>query len=126
MENENEIPQTEIEQTDWLTQEAEQFAPTTTYDKTPNLKIEPNKVYELEIDFNKPFYKFASKYKNSKGDVITKVVIPVTYGGQKLTWFLNSANPLYRQVIESGIKKQNVIKIVATGIGMDIKYNMVA
>ena len=110
------------QQTNWLDQEiAELTANTnTTFEKLPSLKLLPNKIVEVEVDFSQPFQKWADRIHKS-----TKAIIPVTSAGTKMNFWLNVKNPLYAQICTAGKNKQTKFKIIQTGTAQDTKYNLV-
>jgi hypothetical protein len=113
---------TEIKQTNlsWIDEELK-TPNKPTYEQMPSLKLQPNKITEIEIDFSSPFKKWIDK--NAK---ITKAIIPVrTVAGEKMIFWLNTRNPLYHQLCEKGKTGQTKFKIVQTGTQADTRYNLV-
>ena len=110
------------QQTNWLDQEIAELTTTnpTTFEKLPSLKLLPNKITEIEVDFSLPFQKWNDSIHKS-----TKAIIPVTSAGTKMNFWLNVKNPLYGLICNAGKKGQCKFKIIQTGTAQDTKYNLV-
>jgi hypothetical protein len=113
---------TNEQQKTWLDVEAEKFKQHATYEELPSLKLQPNVVAELVIDFSKPFQEWNGE---QNGKTITKKIIPITFSGQKMNWWLNVKNPIYQDVIKAGKSGQNTIKVLQTGTQANTKYVLV-
>lgn len=112
----------QTEKQNWLTDEAEELkknAPAD-YEKLPSLKLEENKIAEIEIDFAHPFQEWSGETK--AGAPITKKIIPVTCKGEKMNFWLNVKNPIYRKIIELGNNGQTKFKIQQQGKQAETKY----
>ena len=110
------------QQKTWLDEEAKQFANTTTFEELPSLKLQPNVIAELTIDFSKPF----QEWKGEQGDkTITKKIVPVTLAGQRLNWWLNVKNPVYKELIHAGQSGTTQFKVLQTGTQANTKYVLV-
>lgn len=109
-------------QTNWLEQEIAELTSTSeiSFEKLPSLKLVPNKIAEIEVDFSKPFQKWADKIHKS-----TKAIIPITSEGIKMNFWLNVKNPLYGQLCNAGKNGQTKFKVLQTGNKQDTKYNLV-
>jgi hypothetical protein len=114
----------EQNQANWLNVEADKLTQPTQYEELPSLKLQPNVVTEFEIDFSKPFRDFMEK--DEKGVVlkITKI-IPVTYNGNRMNFWLNVKNPVYREIITNGKTGQTKFKVLRTGSQQNTKYVLV-
>lgn len=110
----------EAQLTNWLEEELKQNSSPLPYDKRPALKLIPNKVVELDVDFSKPFYKWEDRIHKS-----FKAVIPVKVNGENLSFWVNVKNPIYRQICEKGKAGITKIKIVQTGSQAETRYNLV-
>lgn len=110
-------------QNTWLDEEAKNLTEHKTYEDLPALKLVPNVVAELTLDFSKPFDKWDGK--DAKGEPITKKIIPVTLNGTRMVWWLNVKNPVYREVILLGQQGKNTIKVLQTGTQANTKYVLV-
>ena len=111
------------QQTNWLDQEAEQFKNTNAnYEELPSLKLQPNVIAELTIDFAKPFDEWTGE---QNGKTIKKKIIPVTLAGTRMVWWLNVKNPIYKDVINGGKSGQKIFKILQTGTQASTKYVLV-
>ncbi len=106
--------------TNWLEDELKTTNAPTPYEKRPALKITPNKVVEIDVDFSKPFYKWEDKIHKS-----FKAVIPITLKDEKMYFWVNIKNPIYRQICEKGKSGITKLKIVQTGSQADTRYNLV-
>jgi len=109
-------------QTNWLDTEAEQFKTQTTYEELPSLKLTPNVIAEVTIDFSKPFTEWVGE---NNGKTVTKKIIPVTLAGQKMVWWLNVKNPVYREIITAGRTGTTIFKVLQTGTQANTKYVLV-
>ena len=108
------------ELTNWLDEELNSVQSPSPYEKRPALKMQPNKIVEMEIDFSKPFYKWEDKIHKS-----FKAVIPITVNGEKLHFWVNTRNPLYREICQKGKAGITKLKIIQTGSQQDTRYNLV-
>ena len=114
--------QKEETQTTWLDDEAKQFTTQTDYEELPSLKLQPNVITEITIDFSEAF----NEWKGEQGDkTITKKIVPVLFNGTKMNWWLNVKNPVYREIVNAGIAGQKVFKILQTGTQANTKYVLV-
>jgi hypothetical protein len=109
-------------QNTWLDEEAKQLTEHKNYEELPSLKLVPNVVAELTIDFSKPFDKWVGE---NQGKSVTKRIIPITLNGTKMVWWLNVKNPIYREIITLGMTGKNVIKVLQTGTQANTKYVLV-
>ena len=120
MEKQKNITQTK-EQKNWLQKELDETKSLAfDMDKKPALKLEENKIAEIEIDFSKPF----EMWTDSETETVKKI-IPVTFKGESLVWWLNVKNPIYHQIIEKGINGQTKFKVLQTGTKQNTKYTLV-
>lgn len=102
----------------WLEEEHKSLGEEKVFEQLPALKFEENKITEVVVDFSKKFDKWTSDGK-------TKAIIPVMYQGNKYVWWLNCANPLYRQVVDAGLRDQRLFKVLRTGSADKTKYILV-
>lgn len=109
-------------QQNWLDVEIAELSQNTTtqFEKLPSLKLLPNKITEIEVDFSAPFQKWNDSIHKS-----TKAIIPITSNGVKMNFWLNVKNPLYGQICNAGKNNQTKFKIIQTGTAQDTKYNLV-
>lgn len=122
MENKNATTQTQGDLT-WLEEEAKQTTQTSApFDKLPAMKLEENKIAEIEIDFGKPFQKYNTE---NNGKAITKAIIPVKHEGISKNFWCNVKNPIYHELIEAGRNGQQKFKILQTGNRENTKYILV-
>ena len=123
MDEQNEIKPIETEQhKSWLDEEAEQFKNEHDYEELPSLKLVPNEVTEIEIDFSEEFHKWQGE---QGGKSIIKKIVPVMVKGVKMNWWLNVKNPVYREIVNAGISGQKSFKILQTGTQANTKYVLV-
>ena len=108
--------------TNWLDEEAKQFTQHTEYEELPSLKLQPNVIAEVTIDFSKPFQEWKGEQGNK---TITKKIVPVILAGTRMNWWLNVKNPIYRELITAGKTGQKVFKILQTGTQQNTKYVLV-
>jgi len=107
-------------QDDWLKKEAEKMKDEVfDGERLPALKLEENKIAELEIDFSKPFEVWTSD------EGVIKKIIPVTFKGEKLVWWLNVKNPIYGQIVRKGLAGLTKVKVLQTGTQKNTKYTLI-
>lgn len=106
----------------WLEEEikATQSGTSSNFEKLPSLKLLPNKITEITVDFSQPFAKWADKIHKQ-----TKAIVPVTSNGTKMNFWLNVKNPLYAQICNAGKAGKTTFKILQTGSQAETKYNLV-
>lgn len=104
----------------WMEDELKQTQAPQQFETLPSLKLQPNKLAEIEVDFSKPFPTWVDN--ESK---VVKAIIPVTFAGAKLNFWLNKRNPLYRQLIEKGKAGVRKFKILQTGMQKETRYNLI-
>lgn len=104
----------------WIEQEQKELPTQEEFIKLPALKLEENKVAELEINFSNPFSTWTDPETKKK-----KAIIPVLHEGVNKNWWLNKANPIYRELLALGKANQNKIKILQTGTQNKTKYILV-
>lgn len=107
-------------QKNWLAEEIEENkGQAFDGEKLPALKLEENKITEIEIDFSKPFDKWTAE------DGVVKKIVPVIVNNEKFVWWVNVKNPIYSQILqkgEAGIKK---LKVLQTGTQKNTRYAIV-
>lgn len=106
----------------WLDEEAKQLSTRTEYEDLPSLKLIPNVVTEISIDFSKPFDKWSGE---NNGKPVVKRIVPVTLNGNKMVWWLNTKNPVYSEIIKLGQQGQSLFKVLQTGTQANTKYVLV-
>ena len=105
----------------WLEEELKKAAtPTAQYEKLESLKLEAGKIVKFSIDFSKPF----EKWTDPKTGVI-KAIIPVTHKEVKKNFWLNTKNPLFRELLERGKKGETTFAVSTNGSQKDTKYSIV-
>ena len=110
-----------ITEENWIDKELKESAANQPMgERLDGLKIEENKITEIQVDFSKPW----SKWEDIETKTIKKI-IPVIHEGKKKNFWLNTKNPLYKQLLELGKKGQTIFKIVRMGKTKDTRYNLV-
>ena len=113
--------ETQTNNTDWLAKEEETFKNTnTTYETLPSLKLVPNVLTEMTIDFSVPFQKW-----NDETNKTMKAIVPVTVNGTKMNWWINIKNPIYAELIRAGRTGKTQFKILQTGTLKNTRYTLV-
>lgn len=108
----------------WLEEEAKKLVQPTQYEELPSLKLQNNVVTEFEVDFSKPFRDFLEK--DEKGVILkTTKIIPVINNGNRMNFWLNVKNPIYREIITAGKTGQTQFKVLRTGTQDKTKYVLV-
>ena len=105
----------------WLDEELKSNTTPTNFETLPALKLLPNKLADVEIDFSKPFNKWEDPV--NKGTV--KAIIPLTFAGVKMNFWLNTKNPLYHELLTKAKTGQTKFKILQTGTQKETRYNLV-
>lgn len=109
--------------TNWLDDEAAKLTQPTDFEKLPALKLTPNVVTEIDVDISKPFQEWIGD--DTKGKTVTKKLIPVNVAGTRMLWWLNKANPLYREIINGCKAGTTKFKVLQTGTQANTKYVLV-
>jgi hypothetical protein len=108
------------EQEDWLAKEIEENkGQAFDGEKLPALKLEENKITEIEVDFSKPFDKWTAE------DGVVKKIVPVVVKEEKFVWWVNVKNPIYSQILQKGEEGTNKFKILQTGNQQSTRYTIV-
>ena len=110
----------DIKETSWIEEELKQLQTPTNFETLPALKLQPNKLAEIEVDISKPFGQWIDPTSKA-----VKAIIPVTFQGQKLNFWLNKRNPLYHQLMDKAKTGITKFKILQTGTQKDTRYNLV-
>ena len=105
----------------WLNEEIEETK-TQAFDgeRKPAFKLEEGKIFEIDIDFSKPFDKWVDPNDNTS----IKKILPVKYKGEDKVWWLNVKNPIYQQILLAGKQGQTKFKVTQTGTGKNTKYSL--
>jgi hypothetical protein len=104
----------------WLDEELKSIQSFEGGEKLPSLKFPENELLEVDIDFSKQFNTYHDELNKS-----IKKIIPVTYNGKRMIWWLNCSNPIYHKVLELGKKGQTHFKILRTGSMKATRYTLV-
>jgi hypothetical protein len=85
--------------------------------------MEPNKIYDIIIDISKPFEKYNTT--NTKGQNITKAIIPILHNQEKKIWWLNTKNPTYKELLQEIRQGRTKFKVIQVGNQADTRYNII-
>ena len=108
----------------WIEGELSMIPTKNEYIKVPSLKFEEeNRIYEIEVDFSKPFEKYLTK--DDKGKDIAKAIIPVKFQGQDRVWWLNKKNPCFRELLDGGKLGKTKFKVMRQGTAQQTKYILI-
>lgn len=108
------------DQENWLAKEIEENkGQAFDGEKLPALKLEENKITEIEIDFSKPFDKWTAD------DGVIKKIVPVTVNNEKFVWWVNVKNPIYSQILQKGEAGISKFKVLQTGTQQNTRYTIV-
>ena len=104
----------------WLSEEAKTLKDEAfDGERLPALKLQEKVITELEIDFTKPFESWTSE------EGVVKKILPVTYKGEKLVWWLNVKNPVYSAIIRKGSQGVTKFKVLQTGTQKNTRYTLI-
>lgn len=106
-------------QVNWVNDEL-RTTQSTTYEKFPSLKLEEGKITEIVVDFSKPF----ESWKDPQSSAIKKI-IPCAWNGVRHVFWLNSTNPLYREMLTLSKQGKVAFKIMRTGQAKATRYTLV-
>ena len=115
-----ETEQAKVDQQDWIAAElAKLQEERPNIEQVEGLKMVENKLYEIDVDVSKPWEKWID---NTNG--VVKKIIPVMFEDKPYNFWLNTANPLYKALLERCQTGQTVFKITRTGKAKDTRYNI--
>lgn len=89
-------------------------------EQLPSLKLEEGKIAEIEISFEKPF----EKWQDPQSKAVKKIIHCV-HNDQRCIFWLNVANPLYRELLEAGKSGRTKFKILRTGSAKATRYTLI-
>jgi hypothetical protein len=115
------MTQNNIPESTWREEEAKEITTRANYEELPSLKLQPNVITEIVIDFSKPFEKWTGN--DAKGQPITKKIIPCSVNGVRMNFWLNVKNPIYAEIIKA--QGQTTFKILQTGTQAKTQYQIV-
>jgi len=105
---------------DWLDKELEDVrANTFDGEQLPALTLEEGKVTEFDVDFSHEFDKWVDPSDNT-----VKKIIPVIHNDERMVFWINIKNPLYRQIIEKGKEGQVTFRVMRTGQRQNTRYTL--
>lgn len=91
-----------------------------TEEQKPSLKMVENKIYEIEIDYTKPWPKWQDPVSKT-----VKKIIPCKFEGKDYSYWLNCANPIYSDLLKKGKTGQRKFKIIRIGQAKATRYKLV-
>ena len=106
----------------WLNDEENNLKKPIEGERHPSLKMMPNKLTEITIDYTNPFPKWEGEQDGKK---LCKAIIPVTFNNERMNWWLNIKNPIYAQIIRQGRAGKTTYRIIATGSQATTRYTLV-
>ena len=110
-----------IQETDWLSLEVKELDNRNPMpEMRESLKLEEKKVYHIKVDISKPF----ESWKDPVGGA-TKKILPVLYEGKLMSFWLNVANPCYREIIMALKGGQLEFNIMRQGQAKATRYMLV-
>jgi len=108
--------QNEIE--NWLQNEKDNLNELNhTTERLEGMRFEENIVTTIIVDFDKPFEKWVDQENKA-----VKKLVPVIHEGTKKMWWLNTANPIYAELLKKGLEGKREFKIMRTGQKRATRY----
>lgn len=89
-------------------------------DYAPPLIVPENKVIEMIVDASKPFHLWEDVNNGT-----LKKIIPVTVAGNKLSFWVNVKNPIYKDILKACQNGKTTIKLIRTGQQKQTRYALV-
>jgi hypothetical protein len=105
---------------EWIKQELKDTKENNNFDRLPGLVLEDKKITEIIIDFDKSFESWQDETNKT-----VKKMIPCTHGGVKKVFWLNCANPIYKELLLLGKAGQKTFKILRTGLQKDTRFTII-
>ena len=117
----NVITEEVIPTTDWLKLEAEQLKQDAPVGDFPDaLHLDENKPTKITVDISEPWKRFEDKVNDC-----VKKIIPVTLSnGEKRVWWLNTKNPVYREIVTEAAEGKTNFNVLRTGNLRNTKYQL--
>ena len=110
----------EIPGSEWIKQELKDTEENSNLDRLPGLVLEDKKITEIIISFDKPFESWQDEANKT-----VKKMIPCTHGGVKKLFWLNCANPIYKELLTLGKTGQKTFKILRTGLQKNTRFTII-
>ena len=127
MNEQQNIPQQEEQvQQNWIELEQAELGAKPDGNYPEALKLEEGKVTEIDVSIEKPW----EEWIDSDSGVIKKI-IPVMQNNEARTLWLNTRNPVFRQLLEKAAitskagSKNFIVKILRTGQQKNTRYTLV-
>ena len=115
----------EEQNTNWIKEEQQTMPQSFNGVKLESLKLEENKQETIQVDISEPWESWVSE------DGIKKKIIPVVHNNIEKVFWLNTRNPIYRQLLDLAgdaaerNEKSFVVKILRTGQQKNTRYIIV-
>jgi len=119
---EQNVEQNEQKDINWIEQEISKIEAEGVQfgERLPPLKLEENKVYEIEILSDNPFNDWLDPISR-----VIKKIVPVIHEGEKKNFWVSTKNPIYKQLLEKCKKGQTKLKLIRVGQGKATRYKIV-
>lgn len=104
----------------WLDAELKDLSEEKPSERKPALKINENQLVEVDVDFSKAWDKWTDQDTG-----LVKKIIPLKHEGVEKVFFLNTKNPLYKELLLAGQKGMTHFKIMRTGQAKATRYILV-
>ena len=102
---------------EWIQNELNNMSVREEFVKAPALKPKENVPFEIEVNTTKPF----ETWKSQDG-LNTKKIILVKNEGEEKIWWLNPANPTYKELLQKLTKGETKFKLIQTGTQKNTRY----
>jgi len=109
MEIQEEQIQTNTQNNNWIEREKEELE-NNTYTKLPTMKFAEDTPTKISIDIQKPWERY-EEINSEKNITIVKKIIPVMHNGELKNWWLNTKNPIYKDIVEKAAQSMKEGKI---------------
>jgi hypothetical protein len=119
----NEENETQTTNENWIKEEQQEVEQTGFNGvKLEALKLEENKAETIAVDISEPW----GRWQDPNGTI--KKIIPVTHEGTEKNFWLNTRNPLYRELLDLAAdaaerkERSFIVKILRTGQKENTRY----
>ena len=113
----------------WIEREKEELE-NNAYTKLPTMKFAEDTPTKISVDITKPWERYEEIDKD-KNITIVKKIIPVMHNGELKNWWLNTKNPLYKEIVmkaSEAMKEGKIsfeISIFRTGQMRNTRYRII-
>ena len=96
------------------------------FERHPSLagKLQENKINSFVVDASKAWEKWMDNTNVNKPKI--KVIVPCVFNGERCNWWLNTRNPVYKDLVYAVRDAQNKssvpVRIMQTGSKENTKY----